>query len=130
MTVTEKKDEHDVVVVVPDEELLQEAEKEDYDYSRAAKEAEERRQMPAPFTWAQCFAGYRSWYSRNAAWSVLTVNGVVSLIALNALFSILVVNGFASILCLNSVFSIASMNCAFCIGCEGTTFCIGEGFGY
>lgn len=126
MTVMEKKD--DEAIMVPDEALIAQAEQEDIDYSRAARDADKQATMPAPFTMHQCHMGYRSWWSRNAAWCALSFNGVLSLVVLNGILSILVVNGFASILSLNSVFSIASMNCAFCIACEGKTFCIGEGW--
>lgn len=115
-------------VLVPDDALLAQAAQEDVDYSKVAREAEEQAATPAPFTMHQCHMGYRSWWSRNAAWCALSFNGVLGIVVLNGIFSILVVNGFASIFSLNSVFSIGSMNCAFCIGCQGTTFCVGKGF--
>jgi len=125
MTETQKTDE-EAVEMIPDKELLMEAEKEDANYSKLAYKTEAKACTTTPWTWGQCAAGYKSYYCRNAAFSVFTCNGFFSLLSLNAIICLITINGFMSILSLNSVFSIFSLNCAFCIGCEGTAFCVGE----
>jgi hypothetical protein len=97
----------------PDEKLLEAAERQDAHYSNLAQQTEQEANMD--FSWVACSTGYKSWFCKNAAWSLFSFNAVLSAVSLNAVLCILVINGFGSILSINSAFSIASANCAFCI---------------
>lgn len=99
----------------PDEKLLQAAERQDANYTFLAQHQAEREANMDYFSWVACSTGYKSWFCKNAAWSLFSFNAVLSAVSLNAVLCILVINGFGSILSINSAFSIASANCAFCI---------------
>ena len=62
---------------------------------------------------------WRSWNSRNAVLSVLTLNGIVCLLALNGIFAFFSVNAAFSIFSVNSILSIASINSMLSVGCSG-----------
>lgn len=98
----------------PDEKLLQVAERQDADDTFLAQQAQQQG-ANMDFSWDACSTGYKSWFCKNAAWSLFSFNAVLSAVSLNAVLCILVINGFGSILSINSAFSIASANCAFCI---------------
>jgi len=89
---------------------------------------------PCGSTWRQKFRdGYKSAYSKNAAYSVLSANAflgflgcniLLTLVGFNSLLSIASVNCALSVLSCNSFASILSVNSAFAIGCNGQSFAV------
>jgi hypothetical protein len=67
---------------------------------------------------------YRSLWSRNTAFSVLSINAVIGFFVLNGVFAFFSVNAIFSIFSINSVFCIASVNSLLAIGCNGKTMSI------
>lgn len=113
------------------EDVMLEEEEQPHPEKAQAKDTPAQPCCEGQFRWESVKNGYRSYRSRASAFSVFSVNALLSIVSVNAavgflamnvFISILSINAFLSILSVNSMLSILSVNSFMAIGCTGESF--------